>query len=397
MYFRIHLCRGLTKSPGHGFSPFRAPIGFDKGEADSTTADCRDSIQKVRTMAKEHHKIAKRIPGTVIRCGPRTMLFHVCKHCGDGKPFKRGKSTVTLPAGRYQMFDTEMMKVLGTTRRTTIRENRQTMLEACQGAVTLTYEFKQGCRYPVIVYHVDIEKLEALATKSVHPSCTENVHPKRTESVQPETKGCTESGAHTGDVHLMGRVASPRTGEVATSGVGSADADERRCAALRSDPPAHSSPQTGESYLEVSVRNCLKDLSASGYETNPSPDTVKRITSRLEADGATQAYSVSYLFEYIAKAKWLLNKTQGRLDWLADRIVSEKPRCLLDQFRDYLVRNPQTYLQGEVDPEELDDTPAADSPAARGKAFAMLDICEPNCKLPKNHAGDCYMLEPEEV
>ncbi len=37
---------------------------------------------------------------------------------------------------------------------------------------------------PVIVDHVDIEKLEALATKSVHPSCTENytlTHGKRRE------------------------------------------------------------------------------------------------------------------------------------------------------------------------------------------------------------------------
>src|ERR1700683_2243099 len=114
-------------------------------------------------MSREHAKVAKKIPAPVLRCGPRHMLRHICEKCGSGEPFKaKNGKTVTLPAGTYQITDKELMKVLGTNRRQTIYENRQTMLAACRGAVTVTLEHKQGYSYPTNVYHVDLEKLREL-------------------------------------------------------------------------------------------------------------------------------------------------------------------------------------------------------------------------------------------
>ena len=33
-------------------------------------------------MASEHASVAKKIPGSVIRCGPRRMLQHICLFVG---------------------------------------------------------------------------------------------------------------------------------------------------------------------------------------------------------------------------------------------------------------------------------------------------------------------------
>lgn len=172
-------------------------------------------------MAREHASVAKKIPGSVIRCGPRRMLQHICERCGSGQPFKtKGGKVITMPEGMYQCTDKEMMKVLGTNRRETVRENRKTMKEACKGAVKVTYEFKQGYRYPTIVYHVFLEMLGDLTTtKSVYPKSTKSGKSKDTESVGSGTKGYTESAAHTGDAeHLLGHSTSPEAGEVVVSG-----------------------------------------------------------------------------------------------------------------------------------------------------------------------------------
>jgi hypothetical protein len=55
-----------------------------------------------------------------------------------------------------------LMRVLGTDRRQTVYENRVTMLEACKGAVTVTYEHRTNGRWPSLVYHADVEKLKQL-------------------------------------------------------------------------------------------------------------------------------------------------------------------------------------------------------------------------------------------
>lgn len=163
-------------------------------------------------MAKEHSKVAKQIPGTLLRCGPRRLLQYICEKCGSGKPFRtKGGKEITLPAGEYQLTDAELMRVLGTNRRQTIRANRKTMETACRGAVTHDYIYKPGYRYPTIVYHVDLEKLTALTpdgvrpsgSKSVQPSCTESGHLNRTESVHSVQLGCTKTAAHTGVLRTL--------------------------------------------------------------------------------------------------------------------------------------------------------------------------------------------------
>ena len=124
-------------------------------------------------MSREHYKIACKIPKSVLRCGPRRLLQHICKRCGAGKPFttKSGK-TITIPAGEWSITDKELMRVLGTDRRQTVYENRVTMLEACKGAVTVTYEYRTNGSWPSLVYHVDLEKLKELAPRHVAKSDT---------------------------------------------------------------------------------------------------------------------------------------------------------------------------------------------------------------------------------
>jgi len=65
-----------------------------------------------------------------------------------------------------------LMRVLGTDRRQTVYENRVTMLEACKGAVTVTYEYRTNGSWRSLVYHVDLEKLKELAPGHVAKSDT---------------------------------------------------------------------------------------------------------------------------------------------------------------------------------------------------------------------------------
>lgn len=114
-------------------------------------------------MSREYAKIACKIPKSVIRCGPRRMLQHICEKCGTDKPFKtKSGKTITIPAGEYQVTDKELMKVFGTDRRQTIIDWRQTILATCNGAVTVTKKHKNRMRWPVNIYHIDIEKLGKL-------------------------------------------------------------------------------------------------------------------------------------------------------------------------------------------------------------------------------------------
>ena len=92
-------------------------------------------------MSSEHYKVACKIPKSVLRCGPRRLLQHICERCGSGKPFKvKSGKTITIPDGEWQITDRELMKVMGTDRRQTIYENRITMLKAVGDAVTVSYK-----------------------------------------------------------------------------------------------------------------------------------------------------------------------------------------------------------------------------------------------------------------
>ena len=124
-------------------------------------------------MSSEHYKAACKIPKSVLRCGPRRLLQHICERCGSGKPFKvKSGKTITIPAGEWSITDKELMRVLGTDRRQTVYENRVTMLEACKGAVTVTYEYRTNGSWPSLVYHVDFEKLKELVPGHVAKSDT---------------------------------------------------------------------------------------------------------------------------------------------------------------------------------------------------------------------------------
>ncbi len=142
-------------------------------------------------MSSEHYKVACKIPKSVLRCGPRRLLQHICEKCGSGKPFKvKSGKTITIPDGEWQITDRELMKVMGTDRRQTIYENRITMLEAVGDAVTVSYKHKERTEWPLIVYHVDIEKLKKLNNDLVVHSAT--------ESVEGNPNSTTESDTYTG-------------------------------------------------------------------------------------------------------------------------------------------------------------------------------------------------------
>jgi hypothetical protein len=321
-------------------------------------------------MSREHAKVAKQIPASVLRCGPRHMLRHICEKCGSGEPFKtKNGKTVTLPAGTYQITDRELMKVLGTNRRQTIYENRQTMLAACRRAVTVTLEHKQGYRYPTNVYHVDLEKLRELihvSENGVKPRIGKRYMEAQRKSRHGKPFPTTKTATHTGDAsHLSGDAASART-PLAEGGVGGGEAanaavTSQRSATLRCGGGDAADPPYTEN-LEI-VKGLLDDLTQFGYEADASIETVNRIVVKLEAE---QIEPVS-LFRYIGKAQWILGKTSGRTDWLADRIESDSDRSLLAQFRKYLAGQQRrsadvpesdeasvekAYLEGDIDMED---------------------------------------------
>ncbi len=341
-------------------------------------------------MAREHASAAKNIPGSVIRCGPRRMLQHICERCGSGQPFKtKGGKVITMPEGVYQCTDKEMMKVLGTNRRETVRENRRSMVKALQGSVTIDREFKQGCRYPVLVYRVDLLKMAEIA----HHNYPKSVQSKWTETDQSKLKGWTETAAHTGDLRLMGRTASPEAGEDGANGVGSADAAQAslRCAPLRSDSADAFTPTDKKHQKLVSELQDFREwLIEAGYESGTEKD-LTRIYRVLESkwdEFVDVQENFGPLFEeYLPKAKWLLNKTQGRVAWLADRFESKSERSLLNQYRAFL--EGRKRFEPEVLDDTLDSTPAADSPAARRKKFTM-NTCEPGCGRGEGHHGECF-------
>jgi hypothetical protein len=292
-------------------------------------------------MSKEHAKVAKQIPGSVIRCGPRRMLHYICEKCGSGQPFKaKNGKTLTMPAGRFQCTDKEMMKVLGVdSRRQTMIDWRRAMKKATRGAVTTKNEFKQGYTHPTIVYYVDLEKLEALATqteivcdphtKNVCEAHTEIVLDGHTENVYPHTK----TAAHTGVLTEQGSPSAPKSGAKHGRPKKRGAAAAANAAQRVATAGAQASPHF------ISVTGCMRDLVPVGYEANPEQDTIQRIATCIEADQDTNPdlnYSVSEVFEYVSKAKWILDLTQGRTDWLADRFESDDKRCLLNQFHSFI-------------------------------------------------------------
>jgi hypothetical protein len=300
-------------------------------------------------MSKEHTKVAKKISGSIIRCGPRRMLQYICEKCGSGVPFKtKGGKEITMPLGEYQITDREMMTVLGTNRRKTVQENRRAMLKACKGAVATTYEYKRGCRYPVIVYHVDLDKLAEIAQLK-RP---ESVHSKWSETDQSKLKGWTETATHTGVPSE--RIVPTSTQSVEIGGVGgmATPSTTQRSAARRSGEAT--SPDKTE-YGEQDIKNIQSYLnSLEGYEGGASPELATRFLNALISTGDRMVLfcyepdddpdgfcfdwdRITALFRgYLDKAEWLRNKTQGRLDWLVDRIESKGDRSVLAQFETML-------------------------------------------------------------
>ncbi len=169
-------------------------------------------------MSSEHYKVACKIPKSVLRCGPRRLLQHICEKCGSGKPFKvKSGKTITIPDGEWQITDRELMKVIGTDRRQTIYENRITMLKAVGDAVTVSYKHKERTEWPLIVYHVDLEKLKKLNNDFVVHSATENVDGTPNSTTESDTyTGLLRPGERTRNItpaQTAGSTPAPQNGE----------------------------------------------------------------------------------------------------------------------------------------------------------------------------------------
>lgn len=169
-------------------------------------------------MSSEHYKVACKIPKSVLRCGPRRLLQHICEKCGSGKPFKvKSGKAITIPDGEWQITDRELMKVIGTDRRQTIYENRITMLKAVGDAVTVSYKHKERTEWPLIVYHVDLEKLRELNNDFVVHSPTQNVDRTPNSTTESDTyTGLLRPGERTRNVtpaQTAGSTPAPQNGE----------------------------------------------------------------------------------------------------------------------------------------------------------------------------------------
>lgn len=267
-------------------------------------------------MAKEHASVAKKISGSVIRCGPRRMLHHICEKCGSGEPFKtKGGKTITMALGVYQCTDKEMGKVLGTTCLQSIRRIRGVMKKATQGAVTVTHEFKQGYRFPTLVYHVDLERLKTLL-----PTGSEMLRPSRGKMLRDGAEGRSKMHAHTGvPSEHVGRSASSQADEGVTNGGGDASTTTQRSAARRSDSLEDAYRETLQLHME--------GLKQHGWRGVVKPELVSEIASKLELVGI-EIHQINLLFNWMAEPKqaWILDKTKGRFDWLRDRVC--KPQDL---------------------------------------------------------------------
>jgi len=308
-------------------------------------------------VAKEHASVAKKIPGSVIRCGPRRMLQYICEKCGSGEPFKakNGKG-LTVPEGKFQCTDKEMMKVLGVEkRRQTMVDFRKAIKDACNGAVSVTHEFKQGCRYPVIVYHVDLPKLKALTPEIVCASHAETVGEGYTEIVLPHTKTDT----HTGFSSKTGSPSAPKSGaQTGRPKDGRKPPSPQRSAAQR-DATVDALVDSADSYLQV-MAEYVASLEEHGYEAPADLVDVNRIMVRLEAEGIPDHEARVLFTEWIPKAKWVREATQGRTDWLADRFESEDKRSLLNQFKSFIAgrKRHEAELDSKFTPEEIEGSVA---------------------------------------
>ncbi|MGA7796128.1 MAG: hypothetical protein WCA19_24100 [Candidatus Acidiferrales bacterium] len=360
-------------------------------------------------MSKEHAKIAKLIPGSVIRCGPRRMLQYICEKCGSGEAFKaKNGKTLRVPEGKFQCTDKEMMKVLGIeSRRVTMRENRLVIKKKLRGAVTIKHEFKQGCRYPVIVYYVDLEKLKELVpkerTETVHHNQTESIQDNHTETV----RGRTETDTHTGFPSETG--VSSVAGKASASEAGDSQEGSKALPEPTQRSAVRRSVSADSTYPEIS--KALDTLSGLeiGYEPGYRKETLVRIHGWLQAENV----SCSQLFEYLSKAKWIPGKVKGRLDWIPDRLESDDPRSAGNQFlawlesksrpKEGLIGYEKTggnpfhmeieYIQGELDESLEGNLRAFDILEDESPAKKHL----PDCKLPADHIGKCYHFEPKEV
>jgi hypothetical protein len=146
------------------------------------------------------------------------LLQHICERCGSGKPFKvKSGKTITIPDGEWQITDRELMKVMGTDRRQTIYENRITMLKSVGDAVTVSYKHKERTEWPLIVYHVDLEKLRELNNDFVVHSPTQNVDRTPNSTTESDTyTGLLRPGERTRNItpaQTAGSTPAPQNGE----------------------------------------------------------------------------------------------------------------------------------------------------------------------------------------
>ncbi len=302
-------------------------------------------------MSREHAKVASKIPKSVVRCGPRRMLQHLCEKCGSGKPFttKNGK-TMTVPVGEYQVTDKELMKVFGTDRPKTIGDWRRAIVAATNGAVTVTKKYKNRMPWPVNVYQIDLKKLDELKGEIA-------LHSRAESDLDSGAKIALETiNSRAKTAALLGvpseRIVGTKAYDAFDGAVGGKVATPpttQRSAALRIVGDDVDSLQDKTNPYEQgeieSIQQHMDDL--EGYEGKTTPELAIRVRKALEAHDALD-WPILFT-EYLPKVVWLRNKTQGRLDWLVDRIESKGERSLLAQFKlFYAKRKPVEDYAAQV-------------------------------------------------
>jgi hypothetical protein len=101
----------------------------------------------------------KKVHKDQVRCGARHLLEHLCKNW-EGYVVTRGGHAYTKQEGVYQLTDKELFKIIGTTRRNTLYDQRQRLLDTLEGVFTIRRVKMPNMKHPANVYCCDLEAFQ---------------------------------------------------------------------------------------------------------------------------------------------------------------------------------------------------------------------------------------------
>jgi hypothetical protein len=233
--------------------------------------------------------------------------------------------------------------------------------------------------WPVNVYQIDLKKLDELKGEITPHSRAESDLDSGAKIALETINSRAETAALLGvpSERIVGTKAYDAFdgavgGEVATPPT------TQRSAALRIVGDDVDSPQDKTNPYEQgeieSIQQHMDDL--DGYEGKATPELATRVLKALEAHELLDWNYLNALFdEYLLKAVWLRDKTQGRLDWLVDRLESKDERSVLTQFKLFCAKRK---------PAENSDAPSHWTCDGCDQIFACVHITCPNGCVPKN-------------